>query len=321
MADIGIRLGAARAGRRWLRAVGLAATLMLLPLGVSAQEPGGPVIGSDWSTVSPEVLSETPEPQGWVAEGGALGLLPSGPAEAPAAPATADAAAATAVPSALTPVVVELFTAQGCSSCPPADALLAGLAARSDVLPLAFHVDYWDYLGWTDAFARPEFTDRQRDYAAGTGERAVWTPQMIVGGTDTLIDLTPAALDQLIEAQRERRAPVAVTMTRHPGGATLQVTPVEGGPRPIAVDLIRYLPQRTTEIRTGENRGRLAESHNIVVSIESLAQWDGRNPLRLAVTLGAGGQEALPADTRHAILIQERPEGLPGAVLAALPLD
>lgn len=291
----------------------------MLPFHAPAQDAGMPVIDSDAATVSPQVLGDMPEPQGWVAEG-ALDLLPHGATRSLANPAPA-AAGLPGGPPPLTPVVVELFTAQGCSSCPPADALLATLTQRPDVLPLSFHVDYWDYLGWADAFARPEFTGRQRDYAARTGERAIWTPQMIVGGTDTLIDLTPAALDQLIDAHGERRAPLAVAITRHGGGMTLQISRVAGEPRPIVVDLVRYLPQRSVEVRAGENRGRLAEMHNIVVSIEPLARWDGRAPLRLAVTPGAGGPQDLPDDTRHAILVQERPGGAPGAILAALPLD
>lgn len=282
-----------------------------------------PVIDSDMSAVSPDALEEMPEPQGWVPEGGALGLLPQTAASdtAPVPPAEDAVPPAPSGPSATTPVVVELFTAQGCSSCPPADALLETLTERSDVLPLAFHVDYWDYLGWADAFARPEFTDRQRDYAARTGERAVWTPQMIVGGTDTLIDLTPAGLDQLIDAHGQRRAPLAVAITRNTGSVTLHLSRVQGEPRPIAVDLVRYLPERAVRVRAGENRGRLAESHNIVVAIERLAQWDGRTALRLVVTPAAGGPQALPADTRHAILVQEEAGGVPGAILAALPLD
>lgn len=304
------------------------AALLALPVQPLAQQAEPPVIDSAGATVSREVLEGTPEPLGWFSGGGPLDLLPRSGAPAASGPATGSEAApaaplspAPAGPTGLTPVVVELFTAQGCSSCPPADALLATLTERADVLPLAFHVDYWDYLGWADAFARPEFSARQRAYAARTGERAVWTPQMIVGGTDTLIDLTPAALDQLIELHRQRRSPVAIAISRGGGGVTLQVSSAGGPARPIAVDLVRYLPERAVEVRAGENRGRWAESNNVVVGIERLAEWDGRTPLRLAVSLGAGAPQALPPDTRHAILLQERPDRAPGAILAALPLD
>ena len=91
-------------------------------------------------------------------------------------------------------VVVELYTSQGCSSCPPADKLLAELASRKDVLPLALHVDYWDYIGWADVFADPAYTKRQRAYARVAGSRSIYTPQMIVGGKDHVIGFKPMAV-------------------------------------------------------------------------------------------------------------------------------
>ena len=85
------------------------------------------------------------------------------------------------------PVVVELFTSQGCSSCPPADALLRKLAEEEDVIALALHVDYWDYLGWKDSFATPKFTARQRAYAKKARSRSIYTPQMVVQGEDRVV--------------------------------------------------------------------------------------------------------------------------------------
>lgn len=84
-------------------------------------------------------------------------------------------------------VVVELFTSQGCSSCPPADALLAELDKSADVIALALHVDYWDYIGWKDSFADPENTERQRGYARAAKARSIFTPQMVIGGVDHVI--------------------------------------------------------------------------------------------------------------------------------------
>ena len=80
------------------------------------------------------------------------------------------------------PVVVELFTSQGCNSCPPADVVLGDLTGRPDVITLSYHVNYWDYLGWKDTFATPETTQRQRDYAKFLNERTIYTPQIVIGG-------------------------------------------------------------------------------------------------------------------------------------------
>ena len=95
------------------------------------------------------------------------------------------------------PVVVELFTSQGCAACPPADALLGELARHEDVIALALHVDYWDYIGWEDVFARPEFTQRQHAYGHAAGSTVVYTPQMIVGGQERVVGVRPMAVADL----------------------------------------------------------------------------------------------------------------------------
>src|SRR6516164_10851500 len=99
-----------------------------------------------------------------------------------------------------TPVVVELFTSQGCSSCPPADAYLGELAARKDVIPLAFHVDYWNYIGWADPFATKQMTQRQRDYQRALNQRYVYTPEMVVNGEAHEVGSDRHGIDRLIEA-------------------------------------------------------------------------------------------------------------------------
>ncbi|HEV8025928.1 MAG TPA: DUF1223 domain-containing protein, partial [Stellaceae bacterium] len=96
------------------------------------------------------------------------------------------------------PVVVELFTSQGCSTCPPADAYLGELASRPGVIALAFHVDYWNYIGWTDPFASKAATDRQRSYAKQLGLRYVYTPQMVINGTMEGVGSGREAITQLI---------------------------------------------------------------------------------------------------------------------------
>ena len=224
------------------------------------------------------------------------------------------------------PVVIELYTSQGCSACPPADALLSGLVDRDDVLPLAFHVDYWDYLGWADMFARPEFTQRQKAYARLAGERSIYTPQMIVNGTDTLAALRPADLVQLITAHRARPAALSISARNEAARYRVDLVPeADLGARALVL-LVRYLPRREVTMRSGENRGKTMEYHNIVTDMEAVADWDGQTPMRLTVSPGedTGAPSAHPADTRHAILVQMRAGRggrLPGPIIAALKLD
>lgn len=223
------------------------------------------------------------------------------------------------------PVVVELFTSQGCSSCPPTDAMIAMLAGQSDVLPLSFHVDYWDYLGWADSFARPEFSARQEAYARAAGERSVYTPQLIVEGTDTALSLGPAQLTAMIDAHRMAPALVTVQRSKRQGGDFIEILPLSEIRQTLDVMLVRFAPERSVEVSGGENEGRRITYANVVLGLERLAQWDGQAPLRLNVRAGAGqGDDSFPADTRHAILVQiagQPAGGAPGAILAAITLD
>lgn len=222
------------------------------------------------------------------------------------------------------PVVVELFTAQGCSSCPPADEMLAELAARDDVLALSWHVDYWDYLGWADQFARPDFTRRQRAYTRAWGERAIYTPQMIVGGSDTLIALRPADMMALLQAHLAQPPAVMVSSSPQAQGYRIELTPRAAIANRVAIILVRYAPSRKIEIKAGENRGLTLDYRNVVLAAERIAEWDGRAPLRMTVTPDASSGDAFPPDTRHAILVQatnDRDQRATGPILAAIRLD
>lgn len=223
------------------------------------------------------------------------------------------------------PVVVELFTSQGCSSCPPADEMLGDLADRDDVLALSWHVDYWDYLGWADEFARPEFTRRQQAYAHQSGERAIYTPQMIVGGSDTLIALRPAELMGLVQGQMARPPMVMVSSSQQAEGYRIELTPRGAIRDRVAIILVRYAPARKVTIKAGENRGVALNYRNVVLAAERVAEWDGRAPLRMTVKPDPQSGDAFPTDTRHAILAQELGEGDPraasGPILAAIRLD
>lgn len=170
------------------------------------------------------------------------------------------------------PVVVELFTSQGCSSCPPADRLLGELAKRSDVIALGFHITYWDGAAWRDPFSRPESTQRQTAYDRRLTNGQVYTPQMVIDGTSDVIGSDRAAVLTAIGAAKPvAAAPVSFsadrrTVTIGAGTATLNGT----------VLLARYALMRTTQVAGGENANRTATDVNGVEHLETLGAWDGR---------------------------------------------
>ncbi len=178
-------------------------------------------------------------------------------------------------------VVVELYTSQGCSSCPPADAFFGELTQDARVMPLALHVDYWDYIGWEDVFANPRHTERQKSYAYAQGSRTIYTPQMIVDGAERVEGNRPDAVSQLVAAHLARGALTQLEMVRDGGSVHIRAKPVPGGVGPMSVQLVRYTPEATVSITRGENAGRKITYHNIVTSWQKLGDWAGDAPLDL----------------------------------------
>ena len=180
------------------------------------------------------------------------------------------------------PVVVELFTSQGCSVCPPADALLTQLAEREDVIALALHVDYWDYIGWADTFASGQFTRRQHAYARHAGQRMVYTPQMIIGGVERVVGYEPMDVANLIAQYRVVDYPVEVSLTRVDGGIVLHAVASMALDEPgMVVQVVRYQPHEAVEIRRGENAGRTVDYSNIVTEWMRVGDWSGAEPFEL----------------------------------------
>jgi hypothetical protein len=201
------------------------------------------------------------------------------------------------------PVVVELFTSQGCSSCPPADALLGELAERPDVLALSLHVDYWDYIGWTDPFASPEMTARQRAYARARGERMVYTPQMIIDGTvDVVGSREGAVLAAITSAARNQRG-VAVDIDLE----TARVSVPEGAAPEGGADvwIVFFDDKHSSEIEAGENSGRKLTYHHVVREWRRLGTWTG-TPFEAALGQDAVGPNAFDG---CAIIVQARGAG------------
>ncbi|MFV2052322.1 DUF1223 domain-containing protein [Aliiroseovarius sp. YM-037] len=180
------------------------------------------------------------------------------------------------------PVVVELYTSQGCSSCPPADRLFSSLAGRDDVIPLSLHVDYWDYIGWEDTFADPAFTRRQKAYARAANKRMVYTPQMIIGGSDHIVGHEPAELSATLAAHSRQAPAVSLNVAESNGRVRIEAGPAPQGTGNMVVQLVRYVPEQTVSIRRGENAGRDIRYTNIVTSWQVLREWNGRNALSLS---------------------------------------
>lgn len=181
------------------------------------------------------------------------------------------------------PIVVELFTSQGCSSCPPADALLGELAKRDDVIALGFHVDYWDGLGWKDPLSRPEATARQRAYAHQFGRRQVYTPQLVVDGADEAVGSDRAEVTRLLrQAKPQAAAPVSFSAD----GRALTIGAGSGNGR---VLLVRFALHRTTQVAAGENARHTAQDTNGVEAVQTLGDWRG-GALTYRVEPPAAGQ-------------------------------
>jgi hypothetical protein len=176
--------------------------------------------------------------------------------------------------SARQPVVVELYTAQGCSSCAAADRLAGQLAQRKGVLPLTLAVDYWDYLGWSDTFAKPEFAARQRAYMQKMGVREVYTPQLIIDGREQASGANPAKVDGLIrQAQRTPRDPPQMLVRR----GRVAVGSGKAPPGGAEVWLVRYDPSdQAVTVKRGENRGQTVTQKNVVRQLVLLGTWRGR---------------------------------------------
>jgi hypothetical protein len=200
------------------------------------------------------------------------------------------------------PAVVELFTSQGCSSCPPADALLSELAARPDVIALAYHVDYWDGLGWRDRYALPLSAQRQHRYTSTLRLGNVFTPQLIIDGQQSRIGSNRSSI---VNAIQPPRSGIPITVTVTDGKLRVQLA----GPPPVAyaveVVVVAYLPEAVTAIGRGENAGRKLKETNIVRDLRLLGSWDA-NHSQFSIAIAS-----LPLDaTRAAILLQQPQHGM-----------
>jgi hypothetical protein len=206
------------------------------------------------------------------------------------------------------PAVVELFTSQGCSSCPPADKLLGELSQRSDVIALAYHVDYWDNLGWKDLFSTREATARQHVYGRSLSLSSVYTPQMVIDGH---FDVVGSDRSEVFRALTKPRNAITLTASAKDGKLQFELpkTALHGNAE---ITLVCYSSAAETKIARGENAGKTLREFSIVRSIQSLGRWDGTLK-QITVDLSS-----LPSDTdRAALLVQAEGQG---AMLGAVAL-
>lgn len=213
------------------------------------------------------------------------------------------------------PVVVELFTSQGCSSCPPADAYLGELAQRPDVLALSFHVDYWNYIGWTDPFATKFATARQHAYARLLNMRYVYTPQMVVNGVTEGVGSERTTIAGLIKAAKEdKRAHQRVTLRRNADGSLAIHVDAGTASAPATVWLAGFDGEHSTSVPRGENEGATLKDYQVVRSWASLGLWQGA---ALDLTVPA---DKLGGDGGVAVLLQQNGAGrIIGAALLKPP--
>jgi hypothetical protein len=217
--------------------------------------------------------------------------------------------------------LLELFTSQGCSSCPAADKLLGELAADPSLVVMSVPIDYWDYLGWKDTLANPAHSARQRAYARARGDRQVYTPQIVVNGAMHVLGSDRAAIDRVIEQTDQKPAVMSLPVLLSVGGANLTVKAqsAENEHNSGEVWLCPLAKSVQVAIGRGENRGRTITYHNVVRRWVKLGDWSGTEatwnmPLS---DLKSDGVDAA------AVMVQEGSHDKPGIILGAayMPLN
>jgi hypothetical protein len=207
--------------------------------------------------------------------------------------------------------VLELFTSQGCSSCPAADALLTTMARKPDIVAVSFPVDYWDYIGWKDTLADSVFGARQHAYASVHDQEHVYTPQMVIDGLVGVVGSDRGAIESAIAAGKGRDGAVSLPMRFSHAGGVLAVDVPAGDGGPADVVALRVLRSKTVRIGRGENAGRVVTYTNVVRAIDKLGAWTGT---MASFTL----PELHGDDEGYVVLLQKGALDKPGAILGAV---
>jgi hypothetical protein len=206
--------------------------------------------------------------------------------------------------------VIELFTSQGCSSCPKADAMFDALAKRQDVVALAYHVDYWDYIGWADTFGAKANSDLQRDYADSWGSSRIFTPQLVVNGAGSVVG---SREDEVKAALAKATLPLEVNLGASKDMLEVSVA-ARSGLNDAVVWLITFIDRADVAIERGENEGKEVTYSQIVTGRQVVGMWEPGSGAHLKLPLA----EVLTGKSNGAvILVQEERNGLPGPILGA----
>lgn len=201
------------------------------------------------------------------------------------------------------PVVVELYTSQGCSSCPPADAIMRDISDRDDVIAIAMHVDYWDYIGWKDEFGNPDHAKRQRAFANAGGRRTIYTPEMVVNGETDIVGARPMKVSEAIEHYKDRAPRMTLDAKRSDSTLRIQGSVPSGKVKTMNVHVLRMYEKKEVKITRGENRGKTLEYHNIAHDWQTVVTgWNGTSPLDITVQ-GVAGENPV------VVLVQEAGAG------------
>jgi hypothetical protein len=206
--------------------------------------------------------------------------------------------------------VLELFTSQGCSSCPPADALLEELSQKPDVIGLAYHVDYWDYIGWPDTFGSKANSDHQRAYASAWQSSRIFTPQLVVNGRDGVVGSRRSEVTPAVDKE-----PLALPVNLAVKGEMLKISiPPSAGRENAVIWLVSFIDRAEVNIERGENAGKTMAYTQIVTGRQALGMWEAATGAHLKLPLS----EVLASPANGAvILVQEERGGLPGRILGA----
>jgi len=213
--------------------------------------------------------------------------------------------------------VLELFTSQGCSSCPPADRLAAQMAKREGIVLLSLPIDYWDYLGWKDTLAEPAFTARQRAYARNRGDRRIYTPQVVVNGVSAVVGSDAEAIERAVARTDSETDVLCTKVALHQSGDRITVSVAAEPSMSGTVVLAAVARQLTVNVHRGENANERLTYTNVVRKLTPLGHWTG-----MASRFEISRAKAMTADADTVIaLVQAEQDGMPGAIVGVAQLQ